>query len=339
MADIHIRKVGYAGWITLDRPGVLNALSHAMCLEIEAALERWQDDDTVRLVMIDAVGDRAFCAGGDLEEMYASGRAGDFEYGRRFWQDEYRLNAKIHNFSKPYVSFMHGYVMGGGVGVSAHGSHRIVCESTKVAMPECGIGLVPDVGGSLILGRAGALGLKNALTGRRMGPAEAIRIGFADSFVPVDRWERLKSDLSGSGDVRTIETTPLEEPGPNGSSEVDQIFDVEDHLDLAERLATETEFAADMAAQVGRQSPLSVAVAIRIIREAGRSQKIETALDLEYRFTSRVMEHGDFIEGIRAQIIDKDRSPEWRHASLADVRKAEVEAILAPLPEDKKLKL
>jgi len=152
--DIHIRTEGRAGRITLTRPKSLNALSYEMCLAIERALDAWRDDDAVALVLIDAEGDKAFCAGGDVQQLYEKGRAGDYTFGRRFWADEYRLNAKIAEYPKPYVALMQGFVMGGGVGISCHGSHRIVCDTTRIAMPECSIGLVPDVGGSLLLARA-----------------------------------------------------------------------------------------------------------------------------------------------------------------------------------------
>ena len=159
MSDISIRIDGRAGRITLNRPKALNALTYEMCMAIDAALIDWAGSDAIDLLILDANGDKAFCAGGDITEMYATGTAGDFDYGRKFWRDEYRMNARLFNFPKPVVSFLQGFTMGGGVGVGCHGSHRIVGESSKIAMPECGIGLIPDVGGSLILARApGRLG-------------------------------------------------------------------------------------------------------------------------------------------------------------------------------------
>jgi len=204
--DIHIRKEGRAGRITLTRPKALNALSYDMCGAIEAALDAWRDDEDVALVLIDAEGDRAFCAGGDIQQLYDTGRAGDYAYGRRFWADEYRLNAKIARYPKPYVALMQGFVMGGGVGISCHGSHRVVCESTQVAMPECGIGLVPDVGGSLLLARApGRTGEYLGTTGTRMGPDDAIYAGFADIFVPKSEWDELCTEIIESGDPGVLD--------------------------------------------------------------------------------------------------------------------------------------
>src|SRR6056297_3944243 len=154
MSDIHIRTEGRAGRITFTRAKALNAMSWDMCLAIEAAIDDWRADDAVTVVLIDAEGEKAFCAGGDIQQLYETGRAGDYAYGRRFWRDEYRLNAKLSEYPKPVVSLMQGFTMGGGVGIGCHGSHRIVCDSSRIAMPECGIGLVPDVGGSLILAGA-----------------------------------------------------------------------------------------------------------------------------------------------------------------------------------------
>ncbi|NCW54921.1 MAG: enoyl-CoA hydratase/isomerase family protein, partial [Rhodobacteraceae bacterium] len=147
MTDIHIRRSGHVGRITLQRPDALNAMTYNMCQKIDAALKSWADDSSVKCVLIDALGKRAFCAGGDIADLYATGKAGDYEYGQTFWAEEYRTNALIAEYPKPYVALMQGFTMGGGVGISCHGSHRIVGESSQIAMPECGIGLVPDVGG------------------------------------------------------------------------------------------------------------------------------------------------------------------------------------------------
>ena len=204
MTDIRIRKEGRAGRITLDRPQALNALTHAMALGIDAALDAWRDDPEVAVSLIDATGARAFCAGGDLQEIYAAGRRGDFDYPRRFWAEEYRMNATIARYPKPYVALMQGYVMGGGVGVASHGSHRVVGDTSRIAMPECGIGLIPDVGGTLLLAQApGRLGEYLGLSGHRMGPGEAIAAGFADHYVPEADWPALAERL------QQLDTTPV----------------------------------------------------------------------------------------------------------------------------------
>ena len=172
MTDISIRITGHAGRITLQRPEALNAMTYDMCCAIEAAMDAWAHDDAVKLVILDADGDRAFCSGGDIAELYATGTKGDYAYGQTFWADEYRLNHKIFHYPKPVVSFLQGFTMGGGVGIGCHGSHRIVGDSSQIAMPECGIGLVPDVGGTLMLALApGRLGEYLCTTAARMTPS------------------------------------------------------------------------------------------------------------------------------------------------------------------------
>lgn len=317
MSDISIRITGRAGRITLTRPKALNAMTYAMCTAIEAALDDWAEDDAVDLVIIDAEGDKAFCAGGDIQDLYDTGRAGDFAYGQKFWRDEYRLNAKIAEYPKPYVAFMQGFTMGGGVGISCHGSHRIVCDSSQIAMPECGIGLVPDVGGSIILANApGRLGEYLGLTAARMGPADAIYAGFADTYIPQDQWPALITKLEETGDVDLIEgETPPDGTLNNQQAEIDAQFGGEDLLAIVNALkSSDTEFAQGALKAMGRNSPLSMACAVEIIhRLRGPMADIRRALELEYRFTFRAMEKGDFLEGIRAAVIDKDRSPNWQH--------------------------
>ncbi|MEM8773655.1 MAG: enoyl-CoA hydratase/isomerase family protein [Pseudomonadota bacterium] len=319
MSDIHIRKTGRAGRITLTRAHALNAMTYDMCLAIEAALDEWADDNAVDLVIIDAEGEKAFCAGGDIQDLYDTGRAGDFAFGQKFWRDEYRLNAKIAEYPKPYVAFMQGFTMGGGVGISCHGSHRIVSENSQIAMPECGIGLVPDVGGSLILARApGRLGEYLGTTGTRMGAADAILAGFADSYVFYEAWPALIEMLETSGDVSavaTASTIPPEGKLAALQSDIDKVFGGEDLRAIINALKIEdTPFNAEARKLLSRNSPLSMACAIEIIhRLRGPTADIRKALEMEYRFTFRAMEKGDFLEGIRAAVIDKDRAPQWQH--------------------------
>ncbi|GAB5446459.1 enoyl-CoA hydratase/isomerase family protein [Gymnodinialimonas sp.] len=339
--DIDIRVEARAGRITLNRPQTLNAVTYQMCLAIEAALDDWAEDGAVDLVMIDAVGERAFCAGGDIQEMYDTGTAGDFDYGRRFWADEYRMNAKMFAFPKPVVTFLQGFTMGGGVGVGCHGSHRIVCESSAIAMPECGIGLVPDVGGSLLLARApGRLGEYLGMTAARMGPGDAILAEFADYYVPEARWDALKAELL-SGDWEAVDRAaeaPPESALAQKRAAVDHLFGGEGLRDVLVDLAHAPEEMADFVAEarkmMGRNSPLAMACAIELVHRARGRDDIEHALRNEYRFTARSMEHGDFLEGIRAAIIDKDRKPKWKHAAPGDVTAVEVAGMLKPLGPD-----
>ena len=320
MSDIFIRITGQAGRITLTRPRALNALTYDMAMQIDTALKDWAQNEAVKLVIIDAEGPKAFCAGGDIQEIYERGRAGDVAFAQRFWRDEYRLNARIAEYPKPYLAFMQGFTMGGGVGISCHGSHRIVGETSQIAMPEVGIGLVPDVGGSLLLARApGRMGEYLATTATRMGTADALLAGFADCFVPEAKWPDLIADLEAEADLGAIDRAT--EPPPRGlvrarAAEVDALFGGETLRDILNALnADQGAFARETCATLTRHSPLSMACAIEMIhRLRGPAADIRRALDLEYRFTFRAMEHGDFLEGIRAAVIDKDRRPVWRHA-------------------------
>lgn len=340
MADVNIRKTGRAGRITLTRPQALNAISYKMCQEIEAALDQWRDDPVVDLVIIDAAGDKAFCAGGDIQEMYDTARVGDYAYGQKFWADEYRLNLKIAAYPKPYVAFMQGFTMGGGVGISCHGSHRVVCENSQIAMPECAIGLVPDVGGSLLLARApGFIGEYLGVSAARMQAGDAIFAGFADLFIPQQSWEKIIHDLEESGDISALSATLSDAAQPAPPSPlaalqpaIDHAFAATTMVEIAALLATaNTDFSNQTLKAIGRNSPLSTSVTIGLIRMVREANTIRAALGFEYRYTYRAAEHGDFIEGIRAAIIDKDRAPNWRHASLGDVPRREIDNMLAPL--------
>lgn len=339
MTDVDIRIEGRTGCITLNRPEALNALTWEMCRQIDAALVDWATRDDVQLVMIDATGEKAFCAGGDLGEMYRTGTARDFGYGRRFWADEYRMNRRLSRYGKPVVSFLQGHVLGGGVGVGCHGSHRIVCETSRIAMPECAVGLVPDVGGSYLLAKApGHLGAYLGTTGARMNGPDAIFAGFADVYVPAQNWPDLKSALIRNGDPSTIDAaahpappSPLAADAPR----IDHHFGAGDFTAILHALRGERseENAATLMA-FDRNAPLAMAAAVEIQRRLRtETPTIERALDLEARFTFRSMEQGDFLEGIRAAIIDKDRSPKWSHR-LGEVTEAEVSRILAPLGQD-----
>lgn len=335
MSDVRIARDGRAGRITLARPYALNALTWPMVTAIHAALDDWRADPAVDLVLIEGEG-RAFCAGGDIREMHARGTAGDFDYGRRFWADEYRMNLALARFAKPVVAFLHGAVMGGGVGVGCHAVHRIVDGSTRIAMPECAIGLVPDVGGSLLLARApGRLGEHLGLTATRMRAADAIHAGFADAFVP-DGWDDLKRALCAGGDPGPV-AEAADDPGRSSLADLrpfaDAHFDAPDLPALLGRLrASDAPEAADALGAIGRVSPLSAAVALRLIRNSRADGTLPGALALEYRATSRASEHGDFLEGIRALIVDKDGAPSWRYPDAASVPPSLVEEMLAPPP-------
>ncbi len=339
MNDIHIRVNGKAGQITLNRPGALNALTYDMVREIDQALCDWADDPDVALVVIDAQGSKAFCAGGDIAQLYDTGRAGDFSFGQGFWRDEYRLNARLAAYGKPIVTFLQGFTMGGGVGIGCHASHRIVAEGSRIAMPECGIGLVPDVGGSLLLAHApGRLGEYFGLTTARMGPGDAILAGFADHFVPEAAWDDLKKSLCETGQLAPVMSALKDPPASNFAEhmeEIDTCFCGESLDDIVRNLQNdESDFAKKALKAISRNSPLAMAVTVEMIHRLRSAKDIERALELEYRFTYRAMEHGDFLEGIRAAIIDKDRAPKWKHA-LDKVPAVDVSFMLRPLGKEK----
>lgn len=333
--EIDIRTDKKIGRITLRRPKALNALTHNMCLAIEAALESWRNDTTVALIVIDAEGERAFCAGGDIAELYRAGRTGDYEYGRKFWRDEYRMNCKLAEFPKPIVSLMQGFVMGGGVGVGCHASHRVVGATTRLAMPECGIGLIPDVGATRILAQApGRLGRYIALTGAQLGPADAIHAGFADFHIPDERWPAIIEALAQTGNVGVLQDEIVDAGSAHtlqSRPEIDALFAGRDVADILKRLEnTQSDFARSALSAMAKASPLALASAFAIL-DAYNGGGVREALSLEYRFTHRSCEHSDFLEGIRAAIIDKDRTPKWRHRSVAELDRTAAFAMLGPL--------
>ena len=327
MDDLHIRRDRKAGRITFTRPQALNALSHDMALAIHKALDDWRDDPDVALVIIDAEGDKAFCAGGDIAAIYHGGKAGDHAIGRRFFADEYRMNAAIRDYPKPVVAFMQGFVMGGGVGVGGHASRRVVGDTTQVAMPESGIGMIPDVGGTWLLARApGRIGEYLGLTGARMGAGDAIHAGFADLYLPEAEWDAAKDRLAETGDIGTLKgqappPAPLAEADLSafGGRNVDEI------IAALEKSGNEAALKP-----IRRNSALSMAATLAMVRASRGDRRMQDSLSREYRFTHRATEHGEFVEGVRAQIIDKDRNPKWHQPGDAD----KVDAMLADLGTD-----
>ncbi len=338
MADILLRVEGAAGRITLDRADKLNALTHDMCLEIERALDDWAHDDAVALVLIDAEGDKAFSAGGDLRFMHNAAKAGDFEAPRQFWRDEYRLNLKLSDYPKPVVSLMQGYTMGGGVGIGCHASHRVVCETSRLAMPECSIGLIPDVGGTWLLSQApGHLGEYLALTADRMGPGDAVFAGFADHYLPRDRWPDLVKKLA-RGTVSAV--ADLAQPAPESNLAADRGWIDSAFAQsgtgriLAELDAMEFGAPHHAAAAIRRNAPLSMAASLSMIRNLRSGGGIALALAQEFRFGYRALIIGDLVEGIRARIVDRDEAPAWRHGDPGTVPALDVSEMLAPLGEE-----
>lgn len=343
MNEIILRKEGLAGRATLNRPDALNAVTLPMIRALSDALSQWATDGEIALVLIDATGERAFSAGGDIACMHDALARGEFETARRFWREEYRLNATLANFPKPVVTLLNGFTMGGGVGLGCHASHRVVGDSSRIAMPECGIGLVPDVGGSLLLAHApGRAGEYLGTTGTRMGAGDAIFAGFADRYVPEELWPDLTTRLEASGDPAGIDH--VARPAPESAlaaveAEINRHFAGESFRDILDSLArTEDAWSRETLVRLEPHAPLALAATIELVRRARTANRIETALVNEYRFAHRVTEQGDFLEGIRAAVIDKDRSPRWVHDSPGAATAEEVSDMLSPLgPEELKL--
>ncbi|MEM9783613.1 MAG: enoyl-CoA hydratase/isomerase family protein [Pseudomonadota bacterium] len=332
MAEILFETRGKLGLVTLNRPKALNALTHGMALALEAQLDAWADDPTIEVVAIRGSGDKAFCAGGDIRALYDAGRpggaAGRSNFG--FYADEYRLNGKIKAFPKPYVALMDGIVMGGGVGVSIHGSLRVATERTVFAMPETGIGLFPDVGATWFLPRLpGYTGMWLGLTGTRLIGNDTVRAGLCDLMLPAHRigwligwlaegrWER-----PPEGRMLTLNTP---EEGPQSELRrlamqqqraIDRCFGATSIAGILDRLEGANDDWAEMqVAAIRQKSPTCTTIAFRQLR-LGATLSFDACMALEYRLARFCMMHPDFYEGVRATIIDKDGAPTWSPAIL-----------------------
>lgn len=332
--------------IVLNRPEALNALSLDMIEAMRDLLDRFEDDPAVGVILLRGAGERGLCAGGDIRTLYNSALNAD-GWPEVFWPKEYALNARIASYAKPYVAFMDGIVMGGGIGVSGHASHRIVTERTKVAMPEVGIGIIPDVGGTWLLSRQhDETGTFLALTGQTVTGADAIYAGLADSFVPSARLQPLAGDLAtlpagagAAGVTRTIRAHAAEPPPSLLESNSALIakcfaFDTVEAIEAALQ-ASSAEFAKETLATMRTKSPTSLKATLKLLRLARTAPNLEACLMHELSAVLHATrEKGDLVEGIRAAVIDKDRNPKWNPPTLAGVPEAGVAAFLAtrPLP-------
>ncbi|MFD8698837.1 enoyl-CoA hydratase/isomerase family protein [Kitasatospora purpeofusca] len=336
--EVLVQREGRTGLIVLNRPAALNALTHGMVRRIAAALDDWEQDPRVATVVVTGAGDRAFCAGGDIVAIHRAATGGDPREVEEFWRDEYRLNARIARYPKPYVAVMDGIVMGGGVGVSAHGSVRIVTERTRIAMPEAGIGFVPDVGGTYLLALApGELGTHLALTAGSAGAADALLCGLADHFVPAGRLPALLDDLAESS-VHDALARHVEQPPPGRLERqrgwIDTCYAADTVEEILERLGTSGEPEAKEAAErITANAPTAVKATLAALRRARELGPLEAVLDQEYRSSCAALATPDLAEGIRAQVIDKDRTPHWSPATLDAVDPAAVARWFAPLGE------
>jgi enoyl-CoA hydratase len=342
--EILFSRRGAAGFVTLNRPQALNAVTHAMVHALRAQLDAWADDDAVTRVVVTGDGSRAFSAGGDIRALYDLGRGRRYEEALSFWRDEYPLNALIKSYRKPYVSLIDGIVMGGGVGVSVHGSHRVAGDRFSFAMPEVGIGFFPDVGATWFLPRMpGELGAYCALTGERFNAADGVAAGLATHRVPSARFPALIEGLAGTVSVDAV-LAAFSEPAGEGpiaarKGAIDRLFagdTVEAILAALDAEAVsespDAAWAGQTAAVMRAKSPLSLKLALAQVRRGG-ALDFAACMRTEFRIVSRVIHGHDFYEGVRAVIVDKDNAPRWRPATLAEVTEAEVERHFAPRAE------
>ena len=334
--DILVEKRGALGLVTLNRPQALNALNDPMVDGLQAALEAFLADDEVKHVAIRGVGGKAFCAGGDIRLMHDLGRAGKQAVALDFWAREYRLNAYIHAYPKPYIALLDGIVMGGGVGVSLHGRYRFAGPNYMFAMPEVGIGFFPDVGATWFLPRlAGKTGTYLGLTGARAKAGDAVALGLAEAHVSRAKIPDFVAALEAGEDVEAAVARfrSAAAPGPivQNRAAIDAAFSGDSVGDILARLAADgSDFAKEAAKAMGQKAPLSLAVALRQM-QAGAGLSFEEAMRTEFRIVSRICRGPNFYEGVRATIIDKDQQPAWKPARVEDVTQAAVDAIFAPL--------
>ena len=325
--DVLAREHGALRRITLNRPQALNALTLDMAVVMTALLREWADDDAAGAVLIDGAGERAFCTGGDIRALYDAAKSGG-RLPQEFWATEYRLDVLIARYRKPVIAVMDGMVMGGGVGLSAHAAHRVVTGRSAIAMPEVGIGYFPDVGASYLLARApGYTGTHLALTGDRIGAADAIYCGLADIHIPAEKLTDLPAALADcrtAQDVRArldkLSSPPAPGRLPAERAWIDVCYCADDAEGIIGRLRAGSSQAARTAlATLERVSPTSLKITLRNIRSALSFSKVEQSFQQDYRLSLACIAGHDFIEGIRAAIVDKDRNPVWRPARLEDV--------------------
>ena len=328
--SVLVSTEGHLGRLVLNRPKAINALTHEMVGLLHDALDAWRDDDSVQAVLLTGAGDRGLCAGGDIVSLYHDARA-DCTEGPAFWRDEYLLDIAIAEYPKPVVAVLDGIVLGGGIGISAHASHRVVTERSSIGMPEVGIGFLPDVGGAMLLARApGELGTHLALTAGSVDAGNALAIGMADHFVTSDRIDDLASALATTDVDSAIVRVATDAPESSLLAErewIDAAYAGDDLAEIAARLDAEH---PDAAKRVRRSCPTSCAVALRALRNAAGFDLRQT-LDQDLRLAIRLQARPDFVEGVRAQVIDKDRNPQWDPPTIETLDHTAVDDCFASL--------
>jgi enoyl-CoA hydratase len=343
--DLIVQREGAAGVIRLNRPKAINAVTLEMFRDVDTALDRFEADPAVGLILLEGAGERGLCAGGDIRALYESSQVrGDL--GKILWREEYILNARIAKFAKPYVAFMDGIVMGGGVGLAAHGSHRVVTDRTKLAMPEVGLGFFPDVGGTWLLSHSpGEIGTYFGLTGQTMNGPDAVYAGFADAVVPSGKLAALREALTkvragaSSADVKAVIDgfATGETAGPVAAlqSRIDEWF-AHDRMEniVAALRRDDSELAQSTLKKLNEKSPRGMVITLKLLRLARASSSLEECLIREYRAALEVFASDDFREGVRAAVIDKDRNPKWSPPGIEDVTPDMIAPYFAELGAD-----
>ncbi len=342
MSDLIVGHEGTLGRITLNRPKALNALTYDMVTQMHAALKDFAADDAVAAVLVDGAGERGLCAGGDIRSIYDAQINGS-DLPARFWRDEYIMNAYIARYPKPYIAIMDGIVMGGGIGISAHGSHRIVTECTRAAMPEVGIGFSPDVGGTFLLSQTpGELGTFLGLTATAMNAADAIAARFADDHVQSSEIPGLVAALAHTQSpheigaaVAACRSTPAQGLFAANHGWINACFALDSVEEIMAALVVRPEDEAQKAhAAMSRHCPKSLKVALRALREARKIGALEPCLQMEYRVSLACIAAPDMVEGIRAVVVDKDQKPKWSPSTLDEVSPEMVAGYFTARPHD-----
>jgi enoyl-CoA hydratase len=343
--DLIARKEGSAGIIRLNRPKAINAVTLEMFHDIDKALDAFEKDPAVAVIVLEGAGERGLCAGGDIRSLWESSKVkGDL--GKILWRDEYILNARIKKFPKPYVAFMDGIVMGGGVGLSAHSAHRVATDRTKLAMPEVGLGFFPDVGGTWLLAHSpGEIGTYFGLTGQTMNGPDAIHARFADVVVPSAKLPALREALTkvAPGTISTdigkliagFSTGETAGPVAAQQANIDALFAHDRMEDIVAALQRDgSDFAQATLKTLGEKSPRGMVVTLKLLRLARTARSLEECLVREYRAALEVFASDDFREGVRAAVIDKDRTPKWSPPRIEDVTPAMVAPYFAEIGAD-----
>ena len=332
--EIQTEVVGNLGVITLNRPKALNALTTPMCKAVTKIMLEWEEDENIGAVLVKGSGERAFCAGGDVVMLHDSGKK-DGKDAEEFWRVEYALNELIQRYLKPYITMIDGIVMGGGVGLSVHGRHRVAGDNTLFAMPETGIGYFPDVGGSYFLPRLGlSTGMWLGLTGARIKTAEVCDLGIANAYIPSAKHEAFikalgKAKLDGTDEVvldvmaKYVKEPPKAEetPGSIGAFTAETVAEI---MTLLE--SDESEWAQAQLKNMQKKSPLALVVTHKALRDGGQ-MTFREAMEMELNISKNFLKTQDFFEGIRAQLIDKDRNPKWSHEMAKKVTKVQTERL------------